>query len=178
MYTCASASVLPGQMPESIPTAPDTLWTTESLRRRDDRLRPPAAEPLAAGRSDRGQRTEVASPTAGTSGREAGSVKRWRARRLHSRASDPVPRGAGGTRTPVAADPGRHDAIRNPDLVEGRRTTDGRARHRERHTGRPQVVTAGTVAVATTPDADVRDRSLAERLPHWNPPGPRPKAGT
>src|SRR5664280_2307438 len=84
----------------------------------------------------------------------------------------------GGTRTPVAADPGRHDAIRNPDLVEGRRTTDGRARHRERHTGRPQVVTAGTVAVATTPDADVRDRSLAERLPHWNPPGPRPKAGT
>src|SRR5664280_1070388 len=49
MYTCASASVLPGQMPESIPTAPDTLWTTESLRRRDDRLRPPAAEPLAAG---------------------------------------------------------------------------------------------------------------------------------
>src|SRR5664280_898003 len=44
--------------------------------------------------------------------------------------------------------------------------------------GRPQVVTAGTVAVATTPDADVRDRSLAERLPHWNPPGPRPRAGT
>jgi hypothetical protein len=28
MYTCASASVLPGQMPESIPAAPDTLWNT------------------------------------------------------------------------------------------------------------------------------------------------------